>query len=170
MRNLVGKGRVSYVPAIKPAIRRPPAVRMTFDYWKLPLNWEDLIEPVRWAAGGKFSLEVEAPETPAVVAEHAQQVGRNRRLVHLLNYDSSRGATVSDVKVDVELPRGTQVRQVMLLTPDGDEGATTVPSRLENGRARFTVPHLKNYAMAVIDVEPARELPAPSCRSSLRQE
>jgi hypothetical protein len=153
VQNQVGKGRVSYIPAIKPAIRKPPAVRMTFEYWKLPLNWEDLIEQVRWAAGGKFSLEVEAAETLAVIAEHAQQVGRKRRLVHLLNYDSPRGSTVSNVKVDVELPAGAQVRQVTLLTPDGEEVACTAPNQVENGRVRFTVPRLGNYTMAAIDLE-----------------
>jgi len=153
VQNHVGQGRVSYIPTIKPSIPRPPAVPMTFQYWKLPLNWEELIEQVRWVAGGKFSLEVEAPETLAVIAEQAQQVGRNRRLVHLLNYDSLRGSTVSNVKVDVELPQGAQVRQVTLLTPDGGETAITVPHQVESGRARFTVPHLKNYTMAVIDLE-----------------
>jgi hypothetical protein len=152
VQNQVDRGRVSYIPAIKPAIPKPPVVRMTSEYWKLPLNWEDLIEHVRWAAGGKFSLEVEAPETLAVVAEHAQQVGRNRRLIHLLNYDSPRGSTVTNVKVDVELPKGAQVRQVTLLTPDGEE-ATTVPSQVESGRLRFTVPLLKIYTMAVVDIE-----------------
>ena len=153
VQNHVGQGRVSYIPAIKPAIPKPPAVPMTFQYWKLPLNWEEVIEQVRWAVGGKFSLEVKAPETLAVIAEQAQQVGRNRRLVHLLNYDSLRGSTVSNVKVDVELPQGVQVRQVTLLTPDGGEAATTAPHQVESGRARFTVPHLKNYTMAVIDLE-----------------
>jgi hypothetical protein len=151
--NHVGHGRVSYIPTIKPAIPKPPAVRMTSQYWKLPLNWEELIEQVRWAAGGKFSLEVEAPETTAVITEHAQQVGRGRRLVHLLNYESPRGSTVSNVKVDEELPEGAQVRQVTLLTPDGEEVASTAPHQVENGRVRFTVPHLRNYTLAVIELE-----------------
>jgi len=29
---------VSYIPAIKPAVPKPPAVRMTSEYWKLPLG------------------------------------------------------------------------------------------------------------------------------------
>ena len=154
-RGQVGQGRVSYIPAIKPAIPKPPAVRMTFDYWKLPLNWEDLIEQVRWAAGGTFSLEVEAPRRTAVVAEHTRQVERNRHLVHLLNYDSARGAAVHDVRVDVELPRGAQARQVTLLTPDGEEAAGRASSQVENGRLRFTLPLLKVYTLAVIDLESA---------------
>lgn len=144
---------MSYIPAIKPAIPKPPAARMTFQYWKLPLNWEDLVEQVRWAAGGKFSLEVEAPETLALVAEPTQQVGRRCRLVHLLNYESPRGSSVTNAKVEMELPAGAQVRQVTLLTPDGDGAASTAPSQLENGRVRFTVPYVQTYTLAVIELE-----------------
>lgn len=150
VQNQVGQGRVSYIPSIKPAIPKPPAVRMTFQYWKLPLNWEDMAEQVRWAVGGRFSLEVEAPETLALIAEHAQQVGRNRHLVHLLNYDSPRGSVVSNVKVEVALPAGAQVRDVALLTPDSAEAAGTTPFQVEHGRVRFAVPRVKTYAMAVI--------------------
>jgi hypothetical protein len=153
VQNRIGQGRVSYIPTVKPAIPKPPAVRMTFQYWKLPLNWEDLIEQVRWAAGGKFSLEVDAPETLAVVAEHAQQVRRERRLIHLLNYDSPAGSTVSNVRVDAELPKEPRAHQVQLLTPDGEGLATATPSQFENGRIRFTVPQLKTYTVAVIDLE-----------------
>jgi len=153
VQNQVGQGRVSYIPAIKAAIPKPPAARMTSPYWKLPLNWEDLVEQVRWAAGGKFSLEVEAPGTLALVAEPTQQAGRSRRLVHLLNYDSKRGSTVSNVKVKMELPAEAQLRQVILLTPDGDGGAITVPSQFGDGRVRFTVPDVKTYSLAVIELE-----------------
>ena len=152
-RGQVGQGRVSYIPAIKPAIPKPPVVRMTSEYWKLPLNWEDLIEQVRWAVGGKLSLEVEAPGTTAVIAEYTQQVGRNRRLIHLLNCDSARGSVVNNVKVDVELPNGAQARQVTLLTPDSEEAGVRASSQVENGRLRFTVPLLKVYTLAVIDFE-----------------
>lgn len=152
VQNQVGQGRVSYIPAIKPVIPKPPAVRMTYQYWKLPLNWEDLIGQVRWAAGGKFSLEVEAQETLAVVAEPVLQGGQQRRMVHLLNYDS-RGAAVSNVKVEMELGSGARVPQVRLLTPDGEGAEVTVPSQLENGRVRFAVPRLDTYTLAIIDWE-----------------
>jgi hypothetical protein len=153
VQNQVGRGRVSYIPAIKPAIEKPPAERMTSQYWKLPLNWEELIGQVRWAAGGKFSLETRAPETLALVAELTEQAGNSRRLVHLLNYDSPRGSSLTGVKVELELPKGQRVRQVTLLTPDGGESAT-VTTATQNNRARFTVPQVRIYTMAVIDLEP----------------
>jgi hypothetical protein len=152
VRNHVGRGRVTYIAAVKAAIEKPPAAPMSSQYWKLPLNWEELIEAVRWAAGGKFSLEVESPETLAVTAEFMEQPGQDRRLVHLLNYAAPQGSTVSNVRVEVEMPEGKQVRQVTLLSPDGGEAATTANS-VENGRVRFTVPHLRTYTLAILQTE-----------------
>jgi hypothetical protein len=154
VRNHVGGGRVTYIARVRPAIEKPPAAQMSSQYWKLPLNWDELVEAVRWAAGGTFSLEVEASETPSLVAELIGQPEHNRRIVHLLNYAAPQGSRVGNVRVEVELPEGKRVRQVTLLTPDGGEAASTAPSQLENGRVLFTVPHLKTYAMAVIDLEP----------------
>ena len=111
-----------------------------------------MVEQVRWAAGGKFTLEVEAPETLAVTAEQQEQAEQNRRIVHLVNYAAPQGKTVSNVKVEVELPEDKGVRQVTLLTPDG-EGKKTVPSQLAGGRARFTVPRLETYTLAIIEME-----------------
>jgi hypothetical protein len=154
VRNRVGQGRVVYLPSVNPAIRKPPAVPMSSPYWKLPLNWQEMIEAVRWAAGGSFSLEVEAPKTLAVTAEFLQQPARNRRLVHLLNYASPQGSTVSNIRVEVELPEATQVRQAKMLSPDGGE-PFTIPSQTAQNRARFMVPRLNTYTMAVLDLESA---------------
>jgi len=57
------------------------------------------------------------------------------------------------VKVKMELPAEAQLRQVILLTPDGDGGAITVPSQFGDGRVRFTVPDVKTYSLAVIELE-----------------
>jgi hypothetical protein len=148
----LGQGRVSYLPREKPAIEKPAAARMTSSYWKLPLNWKELVEQVQWAAGGKFTLEVEAPDTLAVVAEQQKQEESNRRLVHLLNYASPAGPGVYNVRVEIALPPGKAVRQARLLTPDG-ESETTVPCDVANDRARFTVPHLDTYTIAVLELE-----------------
>lgn len=148
----VGRGRVSYIAAIKPAIPKPPAVWMTRQYWKLPLNWQELIGQVRWAAGGKLSLEVDAPDTLALVAELTEQPAVNRRIAHLLNYAAPNGVEVSNVGVEVELPQGKRVQQVTLRSPDG-EGPIAIPSQTSQDRARFTVPHLRTYTLAIIQME-----------------
>ena len=107
---------------------------------------------MRWAAAGRLSLEVQTSQTLNVVAELTEQKGKDRRLVHLLNYAAPQGSTVSNVDVDVELPSGKQVRQAMLLTPDGHK-RETVPCKVESGRARFIVPHLQTYTLAVLEFE-----------------
>jgi hypothetical protein len=152
MQNRIGRGRVTYIPSVKPAIEKPRAGRMSSRYWKLPLNWKALIEGVKWAAGGRLSLEVNAPATLAVVAELMEQPGNSRRLVHLVNYAGPHGNAVSDVGIAVELPEGKRVRAVTLLSPDGGE-SRRVPGRVEQGRVHFTVPHLDTYTLAVLDLE-----------------
>ncbi len=148
----IGRGRVSYVAAIKPAIQKPPAAWMTSQYWKLPLNWEELIGQVRWAAGGKFAVEVDAPETLALVAELVEQKDQNRRIVHLLNYATVAGSVVTDVNVEVALPQSRQVRQVTLLSPDGGD-ATAAAHEVENDRVRFKVPRIQTYTLAIVQME-----------------
>ena len=154
MQKRVGRGRVSYIAAVNAAIQKPPGARMTRQYWKLPLNWEEMIEQVRWAAGGKFSLEVEAPETLALVAEQQEQLGRERKVVHLLNYSAPQGKIVSAINIEVELPEGKAVRQITLLTPDR-KNRMTISGQMTGGRARFTVPHVESYTLAVLDLGPS---------------
>ena len=151
VQNRIGRGRTIYIPAVKPAIEKPPTARMTREYWKLPLNWGELIDGVKWAAGGRLSLEVETPETLSVVAELMEHPVQNRRLVHLINYAGPQGSAISNVEVSVEMPEGKRIRQVTLLTPDG-AGSRAVSSRTELGRVHFTVPHLHTYTLAILEL------------------
>ncbi len=152
VRTRIGRGRVVYIPSVQAAIEKPRAERMSSRYWKLPVNWKELIDDVKWAAGGRLSLEVAAPGTQAVVAELMEQPGKNRRLVHLVNYAGPQGKTVSNLRVAVELPRGKRAGTVSLLTPDGGE-TQKAAGRVEQGRVHFTVPRLDTYTLAVLDVE-----------------
>ena len=152
VRNTVGRGRVTYIPSVQPAIQKPRAASMSSKYWKLPLNSKEMIEAVKWAAGGRLSLEVNAPDTAAVVAELMDQPAEARRLVHLVNYAGPQGKTVSNVEVSVELPEGKRRRAITLLSPDGNE-SRTVAGRVEGGSANFTVPLLDTYTLAVLELE-----------------
>lgn len=151
MASRIGRGRVTYIPSIKPAIAKPRAERMSSRYWKLPLNWKELIAAVKWAAAERLSLEVTAPGTLSVVAELMDQAGQNRRLVHLVNYGRPQGKTLSDISVGVEMPQGKHLGQITLLTPDAG-GSHTIRSSGEQGRVHFTVPHLDTYTLAVLDL------------------
>ncbi len=152
MRNRIGQGRVSYLAAIKPAIPKPPTARMRSQYWKLPLNWTELVRAVRWAAGGSFSLEIETPKTLTVVVELIDQKRKNRRLVHLLNYAAGQGSTISNLAMNVALPKEKQVRRAVLITPDGNR-RETLACRVESSRAHLTVPHLETYTFVALEFE-----------------
>jgi hypothetical protein len=148
--NEVERGRVVYIPEVKSTIEKPRGDRMTSEYWKLPANWRELIESVKWAAGGRLSLEVTAP--PTVVAELVEQKQKNTFIVHLLNYDVARVPAVRNIQLSVQLPLQRKVRNAFLLSPD-EEGLRPLPVTQKDGRATLTVPQVRTYALAVIQAE-----------------
>jgi hypothetical protein len=150
VRNQIGKGRAVYIAAVKPSIEKPPAQRTTSEYWKLPVNWEELIEAVQWAAAGRLSLQVNAPLT--VAAEVTEQREEGRTIIHLLNYDAVRTPQVSNIGVSLEIPRGKKVKGISLLSPD-EEGTSSPSFTTRNGSLLFTVPRLKTYTLAVIQTQ-----------------
>ena len=144
-----GNGRVVYIPEVKPAMLKPPSVSMTSEYWKLPVNAEELIAAVRWAAGGNLSLDVKAP--PTVTAELLRQEKTGAMVVHLINYDALQHPVVNGVVVSVQIPDGKKVERISLLSPDEDKSLTIAP-RLKGQRAEFTVPRLATYSLVVINL------------------
>jgi hypothetical protein len=150
VRNQVGKGRAVYVAQVRPAIEKPPSVQMNSQYWKLPLNWQDLIAEVKWAAGGELSLETKAPET--VTAELLEQKNSGRLMVHLLNYDVERRPTVNNIEVSLQLPDGKTVKQVAVISPD-EVAVLSLPHVVKDARVRFTLPKLVTYSIVVVTLQ-----------------
>jgi hypothetical protein len=147
LRSESGKGRVVYIPGVQPAIEKPANAAMTSQYWKLPLNGHEMIDAVRWAAGGELSLEVQAP--PHVAAELIDQ--KNRVLVHLLNYAAAQGPVAGKVAVNVALPQGRSVKSAQLISPDHPAEALKVTAR--RNRAEFAAPRLDTYGVAVLELQ-----------------
>jgi hypothetical protein len=147
--NPAGKGRVVYVPEVKPSIPKPLTVAMTSRYWKLPSNQEQLTEAVKWASGNSLSVGIEAPLT--VTMELVRKMDQSALILHLLNYDY-RHAPVMNIKVEIEVPAGKRVNQVAVLTPDGrkDEILTF---KEEANRSVFIVPRLDVYDMIVMKLK-----------------
>jgi hypothetical protein len=139
-------GRSSYIPFVKPAMEKPSGVAMTSRYWKLPLNWEEILNEVRWAANG-LSLEVKSPRN--LIAEPQIQDTGDRLLVHLLNYDVERQPSVENVQISIRLPQGKTVASIAVLSPDTLASPTLRPA-LKGDWATFTVRHLDTYAIVVI--------------------
>jgi hypothetical protein len=150
VRNQAGQGRVVYIPEVKPAIEKPPAARMTSEYWKLPVNWKELVAAVEWVVGRRPSLEVKAPLT--VVAEPMERKQHDELLVHLVNYDVARTPTVRNIEVSLRIPDGKTVTQVSLLSPDAP-AAQSPRFTVKEERVAFTVPRLNTYTLAVLQLE-----------------
>jgi hypothetical protein len=147
IRNRVAKGRVVYIPEVKPSIPRPPDEPMTSRYWKLPVNWAELIDSVKWAAGRDLSLEVQAPLT--VTAELLHQKEAGALVVHLINYDAARHPSVKDIRIRLDAQKIGKVKQVFLHSPDIEE-VHSLPFIEMEGKVRFSVPSLETYGIVTV--------------------
>lgn len=144
VRQTIGKGRVVYLPEVKPAIEKPPTAPMTNQYWMLPENWEESVDAVQWAAGGRLTLEVNAPLT--VTAELLRQPGTGRLLLHLINYDLDRTPQVKNIHVRI---RGSyNTKEVVVMSPDGPP--ETVTPTMKDEELEFTISALKGYSVAAV--------------------
>jgi hypothetical protein len=151
-----GKGRVAYIPRVEPATT-PPRAQMSYDigdeHWKLPVNYTELAEAVKWAAGGELTATVQAPLW--VTAELAQQASTNTWLVHLVNYNCTKPA--SGISVSVHIPAGFRLRGATLQTPDGG-GPEMLKVETREGAVSFKVPRLLVYDLILLKLE--RSTPA----------
>jgi glycosyl hydrolase family 42 (putative beta-galactosidase) len=148
-KNNIGKGRVVYIPGIQPSIPKPPGVAMTSQYWKLPVNWKELIETVQWASVNNLSLSIEAPITVTMELTHKED--KNSLILHLVNFDH-KNSSVQNIKVDVLVPEGKKVTQIKVLTPDGRDDEI-LQFKKSGKQAVFTVPLLTIYDIVVINLE-----------------
>jgi len=147
IRNRIDGGRVVYIPEVKPAIKKPPASAMTSRYWKLPLNWRELVESVKWAAGNKLSIEVNAPLT--VTVEITKKLDKSGLMLHLINYDVSRNPLIRNIGVNLTIHDGKKVEQIIVLSPD-NEKIKFIEYNLTEERVVFQVPQLEIYDLVVI--------------------
>jgi len=141
---------VVYLTSIEPSINRSEFASMSNKYWKLPKNWQQLKDAVKWAAGGELSLELKAP--PFVVAELLEQKELDELILHLVNFNVVNEPVVENVEVDLKIPESMSVKQVSLLTAN-DSGTQIQDLRFQTDdhRIRFTVPKLNAYTMLLIE-------------------
>jgi hypothetical protein len=144
-----GKGRVVFIPEVRPSVPKPATAPMTSQYWKLPVNCKELIGSVKWAAGDKLSLSIEAPLT--VTTELIQKNDKNSLILHLVNFDYMK-SSVKNINVEVQVPDGKNVTQITVMTPDG--GSDDILKFKEDGkRIAFTVPQLLIYDLVVMKLK-----------------
>lgn len=146
VRGEFGKGRVVYIPYVKPSGKKPSSLPPTNQYWKLPENYNALKDAVKWAAGNSLSLEVDAPLF--VTMEWLRQPAENRTLIHLVNYDFRNNPIVKNINVRMALPGGKDLNEIIILSPDRDK--VTVPFQVREGSLYFTIPELQLYDLIAI--------------------
>ena len=147
LKNRVGSGRVVYIPEVKPVIEKRPASPMYNQYWLLPVNWEEITESVKWAAGNDLALEIQAPQTVAM--ELHQQKNTRYLMLHLLNYNVEKQPQVRNIKVGIKIPNKKEFTQVVLFSPDGNSNENLDFTRIGD-KIQFKVPSLHVYNMVVI--------------------
>lgn len=147
-RKEVGQGRVVYFPGIEFDGPLPPAVpyfSIGIEFWKRPKNWRELVDAVAWAAQGDVPLQVLGPDF--LVANLVEQPEKRRRLVHLVNYNTTRVPAIENIKVDCAVPQGQRVNIVRLYSADSDTSGA-LSFQMQGTRVLFTVPKINAYCMA----------------------
>jgi len=150
VRNRLAEGRVVYIPKVIPAVDKPPAELMTSTYWKLPLNRAELIESVKWAAGGELLLDIDAPQ--AIAIEITQKNDQSCIMLHLLNYNSLRNQNIENIRVSLRLPADRKADGIKVLSPDSDS-VEAIDFNNEDKNVSFTIPKLQTYNVAVIKLK-----------------
>ncbi len=150
IKNLIGKGRVVYFPEIIPAIKKPAAEEMRSSFWKLPINFKELIKSIEWAAGTRLFLETDAPLT--VTMEITEKKDHNSIMVHLINYNTEHDTILGNIRISMKINDGREVDHVEVFSPDTDKTFNVDFDVVEN-RIVFIIPELKNYDMAVIRMQ-----------------
>ncbi len=149
-RKQIGRGRAAYLPMLEfdgplPAFR--PNFEILNEYWKLPKNWKEFIDLVQWGAEEKIPLAVEG--SAGTVANCTVQRSKRRMLVHLLNFNATRVATVRDTSVRVLLPNGEKAAKATLRVP-GVEEETELAVQTDAGSALINLPELQYYALITV--------------------
>lgn len=151
IRGEYGKGRVAYINHIKPGLNKPSSTPPTSEYWKLPENFQELEDAVRWAAGEPLPIDVKAPYY--VTMEWLWQMESNRMIIHLVNYDVQNQPIVNDISIRLKLAEGKQVKDINIFSPDTEVKDGEVSYQTDNGWLCFSVPDLHIYNMIAIQYE-----------------
>src|SRR5262249_40467302 len=151
LRREFGKGRVVYIPRLE-AATAPTSTTINYnfsnEYWKLPKNYEILLEAVRWAAREQFSANVDAPLW--VTMELAEQQSTQTRFLHLLNFQPTQ--PLRDIPIEVRIPDGFRLVEAILEVPeDSLHHVLTFSGR--QGLVKSNVPRLNIYNLITLRIE-----------------
>jgi hypothetical protein len=146
-KNQYGKGNVVYIPWIEPSLKRGHTEQMKNKFWKLPVNYLEILNGIKWAMGRNPSVEIEAP--PTVVMELTEQENKGKIILHLVNFNVKKQKIVRNIRVSLKIPKGKQVQEVLRLSPER-EGKESLPYTTKSDLLIFTLPFLQVYDVMVI--------------------
>jgi hypothetical protein len=146
-----GSGRAIYFASILFDGEMPapePYFEINNKYWKLPTNWQEIAEGVRWASRAALPARVKGPQ--CLVANLVSQSARKRMLLHLVNYDARKTSAIKSIEVACSVPQGASAQGVVVYSPDLD-APQTLSSNASAGEVSFIVPEVKVYLIACIN-------------------
>jgi hypothetical protein len=149
-RKTVGRGRTVYIPALEfdgPLPADQPYFTLGPEFWKRPKNWQDLVDAISWAAGEKLPVSVTAPDFVAV--NLLEQTAKQRRIIHLVNYNAEKNPSVASIAIRCDTPKGKLATAVRFYTPDTDDGEP-IAFRVEAMEAVFTIPAMQTYGVVTV--------------------
>jgi hypothetical protein len=149
-RKTVGRGRTVYIPTLEFDGTLPPDqpyFTLGPEFWKCPGNRRDLIDAISWAAGETLPVSVAAPDFVAM--NLLEQTAKQRRIIHLVNYDTERNPSVASISIRCATPVGKSAKAVRFYAPDADDGKP-IDFRVEGSDAVFTVPALQTYGVLTV--------------------
>ena len=148
VRKEVGRGRSVYLPALRfdgPLPEMGNYFHIDNRYWKRPQNWQEFAEGVSWVANGEMPARVDGPDS--LVMNVVSQTGKNRLMVHLVNYNARQAALADPVEVTCRV--SGPATEVRIYSPDFPEPVKVVV-RNSAGAVTFTVPPVKVYSIAMV--------------------
>ncbi len=143
LRRQVAEGRVVYLPRVECSTQPPsPSLNYNFsnEHWKLPKNYPEILEAVKWAAGDRLTLSVRAPLS--VAAELTEQRSSGNWILHLVNFDYTH--PVDDIPVSLRMGKGRTLKEAVVETPDASS-SQILTTETKDGVVTFRVPRLKVY-------------------------
>lgn len=149
-RKEVGKGRVFYIPGLEfdgPLPPNEPYFSIGNSFWKRPKNWKQLVDGIAWVSQGDAPLTIEGPDY--LVANLVEQSHRNRRFVHLINFNFKNIPSIQNIEMRCAVPDGEPMTTARIYSPES-EATTDLPFQIKDRMVVATIPRLNTYCMVEI--------------------
>jgi hypothetical protein len=149
-RKTVGRGRTVYIRALEFDGSLPPDqpyFTLGTEFWKRPKNWQDLVDAISWAAGENLPVSVTAPDFVAM--NLLEQFAKQRRIIHLVNYNTEKNPSVASIAIRCATPKGNPATAVWFYALNADHGKP-IDFQVEGLEAVFTVPVLQTYGVVTV--------------------